>query len=43
LSTVGAGIDSLTVGDVDADSKGDLVVASKSDKTIKIFINQSTY
>lgn len=43
LGTVSGSIDSLAVGDVDADSKSDLVIASKSDKNIKIYINQATY
>lgn len=43
LSTVIGSIDSLSVGDVDADGKNDIVIASKSDKNIKIYINQATY
>jgi hypothetical protein len=33
-------VDSLSVGDVDLDSRPDIVVASKSDNAIKVLINQ---
>ena len=36
-------VDSLSVGDVDLDSRPDIVVASKSDNAIKVLINQATY
>lgn len=43
LNITNGGIDSLAVGDVDLDNKSDIVIASKSDNTIKVFINQATY
>jgi len=36
-------IDFLAVGDVDTDNKNDIVIASKSDKNLKVYINQASY
>lgn len=43
LGTVSGSIDSLALGDVDSDGKNDIVIASKTDKNIKVFINQASY
>ncbi|HRI49712.1 MAG TPA: VCBS repeat-containing protein [Pseudomonadota bacterium] len=43
LNITSGSADSLAVGDVDLDNKMDIVISSKSDNTIKTYINQATY
>jgi hypothetical protein len=43
LSVAGVSIMSMTVSDIDTDTKSDIIITSKSEKSIKFYINQATY